>query len=259
MKIRLIMVVSIISFIHAQSFDYIGTGKCKTCHKSEKKGAQYKKWEGSPHANSFETLKSEESIKIASDLGLENSPWEAPVCLKCHTTGYGSGGYELEDDAFWAQTKKNGKPEKAVKRMTGLQGVGCEACHGPGEGYIKAKKNYKGKGKDAFKKILKDDPMAARKAQYDAGLLVAGINKYKTIKEQCLNCHWEDAGAKNKCPKCEGTKNSKGQPRLFTKGYIKRDDHRDHDGIDDVKKDAKKWKGYVELDPWYKTKPPNAK
>jgi hypothetical protein len=25
------------------------------------------------------------------------------------------------------------------------------------------------------------------------------------------------------------------------------------------KVDAKKWKGYVEQDPWFKTKPPNAK
>ena len=101
----------------------------------------------------------------------------------------------------------------------------------------------------------------ARKAQYDAGLLVAGINKYKTIKEQCLQCHWEDAGAKNKCPKCEGTKNSEGKERLFTQDYIRRDDHRDHDAIDDVlpKADKKKWKGYLEQDPWYKKKPPNAK
>ncbi|MBT3217215.1 MAG: cytochrome C554 [Candidatus Marinimicrobia bacterium] len=172
MKIRLIMVVSIISFIHAQSFDYIGTGKCKTCHKSEKKGAQYKKWEGSPHANSFETLKSEESIKIASDLGLENSPWEAPVCLKCHTTGYGSGGYELEDDAFWAQTKKNGKPEKAVKRMTGLQGVGCEACHGPGSKYKK-------------KKVM----TAVYKGEMDS----ASVGLWRIDEGTCKQCHNESS------------------------------------------------------------------
>ncbi len=59
----------------------------------------------------------------------------------------------------------------------------------------------------------------------------------------------------------EYIKNSKDKDRVFTKDYIKRDDHRDHDGIDDVlsKADKKKWKGYLEQDPWYKTKPPNSK
>jgi hypothetical protein len=104
--------------------------------------------------------------------------------------------------------------------------------------------------------------MMARKVQYDAGEYVAGINKYKTVKEQCLKCHWEEgAKDKDKCPKSEGKKNSEDKDRVFTKDYIKRDDHRDHDAIDDVlpKVDKKKWKGYIELDPYYKTKPPNAK
>ncbi len=48
------------------------------------------------------------------------------------------------------------------------------------------------------------------------------------------------------------------------KKYRRADDHRDHDAIDDVlgkmsAADKKKWKGYLEQDPWFKTKPPNAK
>lgn len=96
-------------------------------------------WEASAHANSFETLKSDESIKIASEVGLEKSPWEAPQCLKCHTTGYNTGGYEVKDAAFWEEKTKRGRPTKEVKRMAGLQAVGCEACHGPGSKYKKRK------------------------------------------------------------------------------------------------------------------------
>ncbi len=219
------------SFGAKQKWKYMSNSGCK-CHLSKGcfEGTEYKKMKNQ-HYNTFTT-------RLETDEDKSN-----PECLKCHATGLG-------------EKIKKGKSKQGSKDF--IENVGCEACHGPGEGYIKVKKNYKKKGKDAFKKLLKDDPMTARKAQYDAGLIVAGINT-KTIKEQCLNCHWEDAGAKNKCPKCEGTKNSKGQNRLFTKDYIKRDDHRDHDSIDDVKKDAKKWKGYIEQDPWYKTKPPNAK
>ena len=67
----------------------------------------------------------------------------------------------------------------------------CEACHGAGSEYKKLKENYEGKGKDAFKELLKKDPLTARKVQYDAGLIVAGINSPATVKEQCIKCHWE--------------------------------------------------------------------
>ncbi|KKM04102.1 hypothetical protein LCGC14_1767630 [marine sediment metagenome] len=168
-----------------------------------------------------------------------------PECLRCHATAY-------------KMKIKKGKSKKGSKNF--IEDVACEACHGPGEAYVKVKKNYQKKGKDAFKKLLKEDPMMARKVQYDTGLYVAGINKYKTIKEQCLECHWEDVNDKNKCPKCD--KDEKGKPIVMKfKKYFKLDDHRDHDTIDDVlpKVDKKKWKGYLEQDPLFKTKPSNAK
>ncbi len=123
----------------AQDFEYIGTQKCKTCHKSAKKGAQFKLWKAGPHANAYETLKSEASLKIAKEAGLTKDPWETPQCLKCHSTGYGMGGYEVKDAAFWEEKTKKGKPTKDVKRMAGLQAIGCEACHGPGSKYKKKK------------------------------------------------------------------------------------------------------------------------
>ncbi|WP_169704148.1 hypothetical protein [Candidatus Kuenenia stuttgartiensis] len=69
-------------------------------------------------------------------------------------------------------------------------------------------------------------------------MIVAGINGPATVKEQCLQCHWESADAKNKCPKTDKV--------MDYKEYFKKDDHRDEDDIDLVIKklsdaDKKKW------------------
>lgn len=118
-------------------FKYVGIAKCKMCHKH-----QMGSWEESAHANAMETLKSEESKKIAKEMELKTPAWQAPECLSCHSTGYGAGGFEAKDEAFWKQTTDKGKPTKEVKLMKGLQAVGCESCHGPGSKY-KSKKVMK--------------------------------------------------------------------------------------------------------------------
>ena len=132
---KLMILITISGFIFAQGFDYVGTKKCGMCHKSAKKGAQLKVWEASAHASAFETLKSEESAKIAEKMGLKVPAYEAAECLGCHTTGYDNGGYEVKDTTFWEQVTDKGKPTKEVKLMTGLQSVSCEACHGAGSKY----------------------------------------------------------------------------------------------------------------------------
>ncbi len=137
-RIIAVWLISIV-FVFGQEFDYVGTGKCKMCHKSDKKGAQYKIWEKGSHAGAFETLKSEESAEIAEKQGIKGPAYEAAECLICHTTGYGKGGYEVKGDEFWNYDPKDKKAKKAVKRMASLQSVGCEACHGPGSGYKKKK------------------------------------------------------------------------------------------------------------------------
>jgi len=139
MKRILALVVVLTSIIIAQDFDFVGNTKCKMCHKKVEAGEQYAKWEASLHAKSFETLKSESSAKIAADMGISVNAWEAPECLKCHTTGFGVGGYEVKDEDFWNPEPEDKTGVKAVKRMNGLQAVGCEACHGPGSKY-KSKK-----------------------------------------------------------------------------------------------------------------------
>jgi len=93
--------------------------------------------------------------------------------------------------------------------------------------------------------LLKKDPLTARKVQYDAGLIVAGINGPATVKEQCLKCHWESKDDKNKCPKTDKV--------MDYKDAFKKDDHRDNDEVDDVIKkmsadDKKKWAALLPKD-----------
>ena len=135
MKRLIITLLTLSVIILAQDFEYVGTANCKMCHNKEEKGAQFSKWEASVHAKAFDTLKSEESAKIAKGKGITDEAWEAPECLKCHTTGFVAGGYEVKDEAFWNPAADDRVGAKAVKRMEGLQAVGCEACHGAGSEY----------------------------------------------------------------------------------------------------------------------------
>lgn len=191
---------------------YVSNSGCK-CHLSKGcfEGDIYKE---TLHSNTWEKR-------------LEGTPdAENPECLKCHATAYGE------------------KIEEVGKKF--LPNVQCEACHGPGSEQVKVKENYQGKGKDAFKELLKSDPLMARKVQYDAGLVVAGINGPETVKEQCLVCHWESEDAKDKCPKTD---------KVFDyKEAFKKDDHRDEDDIDKVIKkmtpaEKKKWAAILPRDP----------
>jgi len=154
-----------------QKAEYIGTNKCKSCHNKEEKGAQYKIWSEGKHAKAFETLKSEQAVEVAKKLGLTEAPHESPKCLGCHTTGYEKGGYEvITDEAFWNPAKDDKEGKKAKKRMLGLQGVGCEACHGAGSLY---------KGKKDMAAVFNGE-----KAGADVGLL-------EVTEETCKECHNE--------------------------------------------------------------------
>ncbi len=99
---------------------YVGAKGCKMCHASSKRGAQYKVWEGTKHAQAYESLASDKAREVASARGIDN-PQESPECLKCHVTGYGADAALFED----SYSKE--------------EGVGCESCHGPGKDYKKTK------------------------------------------------------------------------------------------------------------------------
>ena len=92
---------------------YVGSQSCKMCHKKEEKGAQWQKWEASPHAHDYQTLLTDESKKICAEMGIKEAPEKADQCLKCHVTAHGV------------------KPELLGKKYVVEEGVGCESCHGP--------------------------------------------------------------------------------------------------------------------------------
>ncbi|MCB2106317.1 MAG: hypothetical protein KDE14_01395 [Rhodobacteraceae bacterium] len=71
--------------------------------------------EKDPHAKAYKTLQSEESKRIARNLGLPNA-YEADMCLDCHAD--------------------NVPTERRAKGFEIADGVGCESCHGGGERWL---------------------------------------------------------------------------------------------------------------------------
>jgi len=94
-------------------FFYAGSTVCRECHSSASIGDQYGIWLSSPHAKSIKTLKTGKAQQIAKKHSVKD-PLGNRKCLKCHTTGGGKVSELLNE------------------------GVGCEACHGPGRGYYRA-------------------------------------------------------------------------------------------------------------------------
>lgn len=116
----------------ASQFEFVGSEVCGSCHSRDYRMTQYDIWLASPHARAVRILSSEKGRMIAQQNSV-SKPESDEKCLECHTTG-------------------GGKNEK-----TRTEGVGCEACHGPGSvyalldnhtdfryrrnGYMKARKN----------------------------------------------------------------------------------------------------------------------
>lgn len=97
---------------------YIGSEKCKLCHKTEAQGQQYVLWSQSEHAKAYTMLAGEEAKAVAKKLGIED-PQKSDKCLKCHVTAFGVAA------------------ELLGPKYTKEEGVGCEACHGAGGDYNK--------------------------------------------------------------------------------------------------------------------------
>jgi len=94
----------------AQTFTYVGASKCAMCHKTEKQGQQFPKWEATKHSQTFAALNSPQAAQAAQAMGVAK-PAEDPKCLKCHAP----------------------LAEKAPDLKA--EGVSCEVCHGPGSAY----------------------------------------------------------------------------------------------------------------------------
>lgn len=102
----------------AADHTYVGADKCKMCHNSPAKGAQYTKWTESAHAKAYAALASEAAKKIATEKGIAD-PQKAAECLRCHVAGHGVDAARL------------------TEKYKVEDGVSCEACHGPGGDYWK--------------------------------------------------------------------------------------------------------------------------
>lgn len=92
----------------------IGALACGKCHEPAEKGAQYSVWKMSPHARAWSTLSSPKGREMARKEGVAGEPAESPKCLGCHAPG---------------------ALMNAAETFIPDEGVGCEACHGPGSDY----------------------------------------------------------------------------------------------------------------------------
>jgi len=102
---------------------YVGSHECRSCHLSEEHGNQYVRWLSSRHAAAYWRLATDWALFIAKQRPYYQDmedPREDDRCLLCHSTG------RQDPDALFATS------------FEASQGVGCEACHGPGSEYMDA-------------------------------------------------------------------------------------------------------------------------
>jgi hypothetical protein len=159
-NIFLITLISGFTYIYSQSekkFTYTGSTACGECHGQESIGNQNKIWKSSPHARAYRTLKNEKASEIAKDKNIKDPSSDAK-CLKCHATG-------------------GGKTE-ALRE----EGVGCEACHGPGSVYSEMSVHVDFTNREsAYNKAIKY-------GMYP----ILGIKHLKKREKLCLHCHNSD-------------------------------------------------------------------
>jgi hypothetical protein len=132
---------------------FVGAAACRDCHEHAH-DAQFSKWRSHFHSDAFKTLGKPYAVAFAKKRGVENptTDWR---CVKCHVTAYGVP----------AERKGPGYHDE--------EGVTCEACHGPGGGYLEAH---------------------ARPKPDRAALQAAGFRVFRDLKQRdefCRTCHNE--------------------------------------------------------------------
>jgi len=158
--IKILIVITVCMFFHStlaipgKKHEYVGNRVCETCHGDDTIGNQHALWLTSPHAKAVQTLKTEKALSIAGSIKIKE-PASDVKCLRCHTTG-------------------GGRVNK-----TRDEGVGCEACHGPGADYYKASAhvNYSNR-ESAYVNAVKN-------GMYP----ILGIEQLKKREKLCLHCH----------------------------------------------------------------------
>jgi hypothetical protein len=155
----------------ALAADNVGPKECKDCH-----GAEYKVWEGTPHAKSYKDIHKRDLAKAVTKAVGERSMKRSETCGQCHYTQ---------------------APKKAGGKVGNNFGPSCESCHGPGGEFINIHNVYGPKG------TKKADETAAHKTERfeksrDAGMrwprwrsdipgMPADVNF--DVAQNCFNCH----------------------------------------------------------------------
>jgi hypothetical protein len=156
--VLLVLILSAVlagSALAAEEHAFIGSAKCKKCHIK-----QYRSWEETAMAQSFENLRagqrSEE--KIAAGLDPDKDYTADPECVSCHTAGYGKEGGFVDEAS-----------------TPGMLGVGCEMCHGPGGTYVA------------------DEYMSLKNKEYKRADIEAVGSVYPPREEECMQCHNDES------------------------------------------------------------------
>ncbi len=99
---------------------FVGVRACMLCHRGAMQGFQFSRWKLSAHSSAYALLSTRKASEIARKEGVQEAPQESAVCLVCHSTAGARMGEAL--------------PSYSVD-----EGVGCEACHGPGSDHMRPK------------------------------------------------------------------------------------------------------------------------
>jgi len=99
------------------SYSFTGVMACAQCHTGPKFNFQFSRWRMSKHAQAYAVLATPRAFEIARQRGITGEPQQADQCLRCHTTAHGVAA------------------ERRQPGFDPLDGVQCEACHGPGSDY----------------------------------------------------------------------------------------------------------------------------
>lgn len=116
---------------------YMGSGACKVCHADE-----YEEYTKTHHSMEF-LFANREGGKVKSGK-------VSGTCVNCHTVGYSDAAKGITEESGFNDPARTNTEKYGAGTATdyGLQGIGCESCHGPASAHIvavgkgKAPKNY---------------------------------------------------------------------------------------------------------------------
>ncbi|MDQ7779276.1 MAG: HEAT repeat domain-containing protein [Planctomycetota bacterium] len=128
----------------------VGVDLCRDCHSTKTIGDQYSVWLNSKHALAYQTLLTDKAREVAKEKNIVGPPHKAAECLRCHVTGY---------------SPKSVTADMFARSFRLEEGVGCEACHGPGSLYRASQ-----------------DIMSDRRRAMEVGLFIPD-------EKTCIACH----------------------------------------------------------------------